>query len=777
MSLERLLLPSDLVMSPVASLPRATQQTLGGAQDDVVLTRPRHRQRGLVVDADTARLLEGFREPTTVPEAVLLHAVRTAGSAEEILTNAFPVLQRLREARYLVLPGEAALSATRPLLEPGAELGPWRVERSLQVFDDADVYRATGQPGECAVKVVRPGAQPRTLTSLRREREVLELLERRGSSVPRVLGHDFEANPAWLAISWAAGQTAEVTAARLRRQHGPCSLDAFRLCAQIVRAYADLHTRGVLHGDVHPANIMVEANRVVTLIDFGLAAVLDGTGPGIPRQRGGIGWAFEPELAAAAVAGRGDVPTTRAGEQYSLAAVVFYLLSGTHHLDLPVERQAMFAAILEAEPRRLADCTGIAGLDVADSALRQALSGRPEERLADLGELAAALDAQADVLAAHSAGVHDEGAEQLIRRLVTPQSAADFARRPAPRSTLSHGAAGIAAALLRLAQLREDAELLAAADAWTELALTPQPNEEACHDEGSGITTDTVSAVSLFHSTVGIYMTDALIAHALGDLPRATRAANHFIALATRPAASNELVNGDAGLVTAAALLVRALRTSGTHTVAEQLAQWLRDRSAGLAPRVVAELNSPDPKLALAHGAAGAALAVVLAERTLSIVTPATAELTQGLMARVGGQPVAQWSPTAALRHSWCNGSAGMALALAALGRHTGSDEAATVAVDLATHAAEYHGPNASLCCGAAGIGLVLLQLHRITGDARWRDEAARMAEHARRTADLAAPRAHSLHKGALAAVLLANEVRHADRASFPALLPELLWT
>ena len=53
-----------------------------------------------------------------------------------------------------------------------------------------------------------------------------------------------------------------------------------------VEAYADLHRHGVLHGDVHPGNILLDADRRVRLIDFGLAAVPGRPARAPPSRRG-----------------------------------------------------------------------------------------------------------------------------------------------------------------------------------------------------------------------------------------------------------------------------------------------------------------------------------------------------------------------------------------------------------------------------------------------------------------------------------------------------------
>ena len=772
---ERLVLPADLVMSPVHTLSPELRASLGADDDDVVLSRPRHRRRGLVVSSDTAQLLESFREPTTMPEAVLLHAVRSSADAAQLLTEAYPVLRQLRDARYLVTPTHAAFSANRPLLSPGSTLGGWRVQYSLQTFDDSDVYCAADDTERVAVKVVRPGAPDQTLRLLRRERDVLEVLESRGTRAPRVVAvHLTSTATPWLALSWVPGQTVDAVAARLRQTHGPASPALFRLGRALVQAYVELHDAGVLHGDVHPRNALVDESGSVTLVDFALAAVLDGTGPGVLRQRGGIGWAFEPELAASSLRGEGDVPVTAAAEQYSLAAVCFSLLTGGHHLELPGDRTAMFERIATGDSSELSRVAGVGPLEYADAAFARALSRSPADRFSDLTGFARALDAQLAAMDAADAEPRDSRA--LIRTLAIAPSRHEFARFAAPRSTLSYGAAGIALSLLRVAQVRGDAELFAAAESWSASAATPQPNGRATFNPALGITADSVSATSLFHSATGIYLTDALIAQAAGDFERAVRSTHRFLDAAGPPDADGQLVNGEAGVIAGAVLLVRALRTAATAATGRSVLAWLRPRASVLAETALAELTEHEPPLGLAHGLSGPVLAVSEAEAVDAGATALGRELASALALQLSHRSVESWTISPQLAFSWCNGSAGAALALAVCARHTGDDRVREGALELGRHAAGYAGANASLCCGAAGVGYVLLYLNSLSGDDAWLDAARRMAERAQAQASPTRAHAHSLHKGALGAELLAEDVRHPERAWFPGLLGEVPW-
>ena len=54
----------------------------------------------------------------------------------------------------------------------------------------------------------------------------------------------------------------------------------------VLDAYAAVHERGVLHGDVHAGNVLLRPDGTVTLIDFGLAQVSGATRPRRAPLRG-----------------------------------------------------------------------------------------------------------------------------------------------------------------------------------------------------------------------------------------------------------------------------------------------------------------------------------------------------------------------------------------------------------------------------------------------------------------------------------------------------------
>ncbi len=64
---------------------------------------------------------------------------------------------------------------------------------------------------------------------------------------------------------------------------------AMRILLQVVEALAYVHARGTIHRDIKPENILVTADDLVKVTDFGLAAVMDSKSLGLTRSNVAMG--------------------------------------------------------------------------------------------------------------------------------------------------------------------------------------------------------------------------------------------------------------------------------------------------------------------------------------------------------------------------------------------------------------------------------------------------------------------------------------------------------
>ena len=94
--------------------------------------------------------------------------------------------------------------------------------------------------------------------------------------------------------------------------------------AKVARAMAYAHSKGVLHRDLQPGNILLDENGEPMVSDFGLAKWLD-QGSDLTRTLETLG---TPGYIAPEQAERPADKLTCAADVYSLGAILFYLLTG-----------------------------------------------------------------------------------------------------------------------------------------------------------------------------------------------------------------------------------------------------------------------------------------------------------------------------------------------------------------------------------------------------------------------------------------------------------------
>jgi predicted Ser/Thr protein kinase len=166
-------------------------------------------------------------------------------------------------------------------------------------------------------------------------------------------------------------------------EQGPLPIEqARRVLREAALALGHAHKRGIVHRDVKPANIMLEADGRVILTDFGISKALEGatalTGTGTII---GTPHYMAPEQAKGhEVDGRAD--------QYALAIVGHQILTGKQPFD-GSSHSILYKHVFEPPPR-IFEARPDAPADLC-AALDRALNKEPDKRFANMEEFAAAL--------------------------------------------------------------------------------------------------------------------------------------------------------------------------------------------------------------------------------------------------------------------------------------------------------------------------------------------------------------------------------------------------
>jgi serine/threonine-protein kinase len=269
----------------------------------------------------------------------------------------------------------------------GTTLAGYALRGKIGEGGTATVFRAEHpQHGTVALKVLKEKLQadPTAVTRFLREAQY-------GSRVihPNIVrtldfGQAPEGNRHYLAIEWAAGELLEKYAER-RGVLAPAEVAL--IVSQIGEAVGAAHQAGIVHRDLKPENVMYDPERQhVKLLDFGIAVDTDAA-PDQRLTRAGFFVGSLMYVAPEALSGELVGP---AADQYSLATIAYYLLTGVLPY-LGKSPRELFTQLLTQPPVGLNKAKPGKTFSAAlEAVVMRALSRQPTERHASVQAFARA---------------------------------------------------------------------------------------------------------------------------------------------------------------------------------------------------------------------------------------------------------------------------------------------------------------------------------------------------------------------------------------------------
>ncbi len=379
-------------------------------------------------------------------------------------------------------------------LEPGDQLGPYKIQALLGVGGMGEVYRGrdTRLGRDVALKVISHAlvGDPSSRRRFETEARAASALNHPGIVTIYDVGET--GGVSWIAMEWVEGRTL-----RQMLAEGPLPIrDAWSMARQVADGLAAAHAKGIVHRDLKPENVMISAEGRAKILDFGLArqnviealekkaeaetvaTPMAGTFAG--AILGTVGY-MSPEQAA-------GKPADFRSDQFSLGLLIYELLAGRRAFDRASAVETL-AAVIREDPIPLASIrTGISS--AFNGVVSRCLAKLPEDRFASTRDLVAALDALEPESSSPSAVTERPPATTAGAR---PASAM---AKPSRRNALIGGAVTviIMSALTWLA-VRDKA----APPAITSLAVLPFENSS--HDPnadylGDGLTEDLIAHLS-----------------------------------------------------------------------------------------------------------------------------------------------------------------------------------------------------------------------------------------------------------------------------------------
>lgn len=276
-------------------------------------------------------------------------------------------------------PGAAS---DRTLGSVPARIGPYRVDGLLGRGGMGEVYRAYDEGLQRAIAVKRIAAPHRTHVDARarfwREARALAALDHPG--IVRVHRIDeSDAGDLYLAMELVDGAPLSAALGNAWPSNAVAAVGR-----QAAEALAAAHRVGMTHRDVKPANLLLQSDGAVRVVDFGLARRASAMEERVTATGARVG--TPAYMAPEQIDGREIGPPT---DVFALGVVLYRALAGQH----PFARDSAEATALAVTATRCAPLQSVTPM--ADPTLAavvmRCLAQRPEDRYPDGAALAAAL--------------------------------------------------------------------------------------------------------------------------------------------------------------------------------------------------------------------------------------------------------------------------------------------------------------------------------------------------------------------------------------------------
>lgn len=387
-------------------------------------------------------------------------------------------------------------------------LGQYELRELLGQGGMGSVYRAfqASLKREVAIKVLPANlvASPGYIERFTREAETAASLEH--AHIVPVYDYGTAQDVTYIVMRLLTGGTLSERAYQHKlKGHETISLvEIADILKQIASALDYAHSKGVIHRDIKPGNIMFDNQGSVYLTDFGIARLMEastkltstGAMLGTPTYMSPEQW-------------RGE-PLSPASDQYSVAVMIYQLVTGHTPFEADTPYALMNKHIHEPPTPPQAYRSDIP--ESVTTVLNRALSKNPAERFPTVTSFAQAFSAVV-------ASVQEESTQFLLFKITptpsnsplpvvtpkvsTPSLPPPTQAKPFYRSPLVWvaGIAVIVIGILAALLISQGQSTAALADSFTQTAIAFVPTQTTVSESLSGINTETPTATSTFTAT------------------------------------------------------------------------------------------------------------------------------------------------------------------------------------------------------------------------------------------------------------------------------------
>ncbi len=262
----RFKIPEHIIIAPVNESLVTTNNT---TYNDRFFISDTNTERQFIINETTKIFIEKFIIPKTFQQVNKEIAAEIKAPVEEVKKIIHPFFKYIKHRQFLVPENyQKPVSTTTSLLNPAMVIDQYKIEQIIDAGDEVDIYKAVDVNSKkiAVIKLLKRPGRKKT-REFKREFNFLKLLNKT-AVVPKPQIFVSSKQYTYFSQDFING----LSFPQFIHDNNKLSRKKIlKIITNILYAFKEIHIAGVVHGDIHPSNILITRERTIKIIDFGLA--------------------------------------------------------------------------------------------------------------------------------------------------------------------------------------------------------------------------------------------------------------------------------------------------------------------------------------------------------------------------------------------------------------------------------------------------------------------------------------------------------------------------